>query len=203
MTADVTAPAESVRPLRRRNPAFGLSLRILGLVIAAVMTAEILLFLPSIARFRLDYLDAADRERHPGGAGARCHARQHGDRGGQARAPQPRAGRYRGAGRAQQAQARPDDHRAAPRACRPTTSRKSGMFQLIWDALAAMAHDGALLHPRRRRIDAPAARHGVDHRRRAADAHRDVRATPRASWCSPSSSRCSPPPCSTSRCAGW
>src|SRR5882672_1511821 len=57
MTADVTAPTESVRPLRRRNPAFGLSLRILGLVIAAVMTAEILLFLPSIARFRVVYLD--------------------------------------------------------------------------------------------------------------------------------------------------
>ena len=45
MTADVTVQADSVRPLRRRSPAFGLSWRILGLVIAAVMTAEILIFL--------------------------------------------------------------------------------------------------------------------------------------------------------------
>ena len=57
MTADVTVQAESIRPLRRRRPAFGLSWRILGLVIVAVMTAEILIFLPSIARFRLVYLD--------------------------------------------------------------------------------------------------------------------------------------------------
>jgi signal transduction histidine kinase len=57
MTADVTVPAESVRPLRRRNPAFGLSWRILGLVIAAIMMVEILIFLPSIARYRLVYLE--------------------------------------------------------------------------------------------------------------------------------------------------
>src|SRR5216683_480404 len=56
MTADVTLQAESVRPLRRRNLTFGLSARILGMVIAAVMPAEILLFLPSIARFRMVYL---------------------------------------------------------------------------------------------------------------------------------------------------
>src|SRR6266852_5489730 len=56
MTADVTVPAESARAARRRSPVFGLSWRILGLVIAAVMTAEILIFLPSIARFRLVYL---------------------------------------------------------------------------------------------------------------------------------------------------
>src|SRR5437763_2639111 len=57
MTADITVPAEAVRPLRRRNPGFGLSWRILGLVIVAVMTAEVLIFLPSIARFRLVYLE--------------------------------------------------------------------------------------------------------------------------------------------------
>jgi signal transduction histidine kinase len=57
MTADATVPAESVRPLRRRSPAFGLSWRILGLVVVAVMTAEILIFLPSIARFRAVYLE--------------------------------------------------------------------------------------------------------------------------------------------------
>ena len=43
--------------MRRRLPTFGLSWRILGLVVVAVMTAEILLFLPSIARFRLVYLE--------------------------------------------------------------------------------------------------------------------------------------------------
>lgn len=56
MTADVTAPAQSVRPARR-NLAFGLSWRILGLVVAAVMLAEVAIFLPSIARFRLVYLE--------------------------------------------------------------------------------------------------------------------------------------------------
>ncbi|MBV8193471.1 MAG: hypothetical protein JO339_40070, partial [Alphaproteobacteria bacterium] len=57
MTADITAPAQAVRPLRRRNPGFGLSWRILGMVIVAVMTAEVLIFLPSIARFRMVYLE--------------------------------------------------------------------------------------------------------------------------------------------------
>src|SRR5499427_9523749 len=57
MTADVTVQAESIRSLRRRRPAFGLSWRILGLVIAAVMTSEFLIFLPQIARFRLVYLE--------------------------------------------------------------------------------------------------------------------------------------------------
>jgi signal transduction histidine kinase len=57
MTADVTVPAQSVRPTRRRNAAFGLSWRILGLVVAAVMAAEVAIFLPSIARFRLVYLE--------------------------------------------------------------------------------------------------------------------------------------------------
>lgn len=57
MTADVTVPAQTVRPTRRHSATFGLSWRILGLVIAAVMTAEVLIFLPSIARFRLVYLE--------------------------------------------------------------------------------------------------------------------------------------------------
>src|SRR5690349_23974415 len=56
MAADITLRA-SARPTLRRLPTFGLSWRILGLVIAAVMTAELLLFLPSIARFRLVYLE--------------------------------------------------------------------------------------------------------------------------------------------------
>ena len=57
MTADVTLPAQSVRPARRRRFAFGLSWRILALVVVAVMTAEVAIFLPSIARFRLVYLE--------------------------------------------------------------------------------------------------------------------------------------------------
>ena len=57
MTADITVPAETVRPARGRNPAFGLSWRILALVVTAVMTAEVFIFLPSIARFREGYLE--------------------------------------------------------------------------------------------------------------------------------------------------
>ena len=57
MAADVTIQAQSTQAVRRRSPTFGLSWRILGLVVVAVMTAEILLFLPSIARFRLVYLE--------------------------------------------------------------------------------------------------------------------------------------------------
>ncbi len=57
MTADLSVRAATARPARRRAPAFGLSWRILGMVVAAVMTAEVLLFLPSIARFRLAYLE--------------------------------------------------------------------------------------------------------------------------------------------------
>ena len=57
MAADVSIRAQSARSsVRRRSLAFGLSWRILGLVVAAVMTAEILIFLPSIARFRTEYL---------------------------------------------------------------------------------------------------------------------------------------------------
>ena len=57
MSAEVTVPADTARPARRRTTTFGLSWRILGLVIVAVMTAEVAIFLPSIARFRLVYLE--------------------------------------------------------------------------------------------------------------------------------------------------
>src|SRR4029077_8049695 len=58
MAADITVRAQTVPSVRRRLlPALGLSWRIRGLVVVAVMTAEILLFLPSIARFRLVYLE--------------------------------------------------------------------------------------------------------------------------------------------------
>src|SRR5271165_5605437 len=56
MPADITLRA-SARPALRRLPSFGLSWRILGLVVIAIMTAELLLFLPSIARYRLVYLE--------------------------------------------------------------------------------------------------------------------------------------------------
>ncbi|WP_421995584.1 ATP-binding protein [Reyranella sp.] len=56
MAADITLEADRARSMRRRRGTFGLSWRILGLVVAAVMTAEILIFLPSIARFRTVYL---------------------------------------------------------------------------------------------------------------------------------------------------
>src|ERR1700745_3412 len=56
MAADITLRA-GARPTLRRLPTFGLSWRILGLGIAAGMTAELLLFLPSIARYRLVYLE--------------------------------------------------------------------------------------------------------------------------------------------------
>lgn len=57
MAADITVRAQTASSVRRRLPTFGLSWRILGLAVIAVMTAEILLFLPSIARFRLNYLE--------------------------------------------------------------------------------------------------------------------------------------------------
>lgn len=57
MAADILVQTRSLPVARRRAPTFGLSWRILGLVVAAVMTAEVLLFLPSIARFRMAYLE--------------------------------------------------------------------------------------------------------------------------------------------------
>ncbi len=57
MSAEVTLPADTARPARRRTATFGLSWRILGLVIVAVMTAGVEISLPSIARFRLVYLE--------------------------------------------------------------------------------------------------------------------------------------------------
>src|SRR5436309_7065838 len=56
MAADITVRA-ATPSLVRRLPTFGLSWRILGLVIAAILTAELLLFLPSIGRHRLVYLE--------------------------------------------------------------------------------------------------------------------------------------------------
>jgi signal transduction histidine kinase len=58
MPVDSTVPAQAIQPTaRRRIVAFGLSWRVLGLVVAALMIAELLIFLPSIARFRQAYLE--------------------------------------------------------------------------------------------------------------------------------------------------
>jgi signal transduction histidine kinase len=57
MTADANVPAQAIGAARRRSPAFGLSWRILALVVTAVMTAEVFIFLPSIARFRAVHLE--------------------------------------------------------------------------------------------------------------------------------------------------
>ncbi|QQS14423.1 MAG: HAMP domain-containing histidine kinase [Rhodospirillales bacterium] len=51
------AAATAAASKRRRGLGFGLSPRILALVVVAVMTAEVALFLPSIARFRLTWLE--------------------------------------------------------------------------------------------------------------------------------------------------
>src|SRR5216683_6052918 len=142
MTADVTVPAESVRRLRRRNLAFGLSVRILGMVIAAVMIAEILLFLPSIGRFRMAYL---------------YQLIESGTLASLALDATPDNMVTEEVKRALLNNARVDTvvlvepnkpKRALmtiePRPTMPSYNLKEeGMFTLIWDALAAMTHDGA------------------------------------------------------------
>jgi signal transduction histidine kinase len=57
MAADITVSAASPRSERRWVPKFGLTWRVLSLVVVAVMTAEVLLFLPSLARFRVAYME--------------------------------------------------------------------------------------------------------------------------------------------------
>src|SRR5262245_18137718 len=141
MTADISFPAETVRPLRRRRPAFGLSWRILGLVIVAVMTAEILIFLPSIARFRMVYLEQLIES---------------GTLAALALDATPDNMVTEGVKRSLLNNARVDTvvlvepnkpKRALmtiePKASMPSYNRKEeGVLPLIWDALAAMAHDG-------------------------------------------------------------
>jgi signal transduction histidine kinase len=59
MAADITVTAPAARPAVRRRwmPRLGLTWRVLSLVVVAVMTAEVLLFLPSLARFRVTYME--------------------------------------------------------------------------------------------------------------------------------------------------
>ena len=140
--ADITVSRERVRPLRRRIPGFGLSWRILGLVILAVMTAEVLIFLPSIARFRLVYLEQLIES---------------GTLAALALDATPDNMVTEEVKRALLDNARVDTvvlvepnkpKRALmtiePRPSMPSYNLKEeGVFPLIWDALAAMAHDGA------------------------------------------------------------
>ena len=57
MAADIIVSGTSTASARRWAPTFGLSWRVLSLVVVAVMTAEVLLFLPSLARFRVAYME--------------------------------------------------------------------------------------------------------------------------------------------------
>jgi signal transduction histidine kinase len=54
--ASASASGRRTVPARLRRFGFGLSMRILMLVVAGIMTAELAIFLPSIARFRMVYL---------------------------------------------------------------------------------------------------------------------------------------------------
>jgi signal transduction histidine kinase len=142
MTADITVTAQAVRPLRRRNLGFGLSWRILGMVIVAVMTAEVLIFLPSIARFRMVYLEQLIES---------------GTLAALALDATPDNMVTEEVKRALLNNARVDTvvlvepnkpKRALmtiePRPSMPSYNLKEeGVFTLIWDALAAMSHDGA------------------------------------------------------------
>lgn len=58
MSREETSPAPPAAATAGRRWSFGLSPRILALVVIAVMTAEVAVFLPSIARFRLNYLES-------------------------------------------------------------------------------------------------------------------------------------------------
>ena len=85
---------------------------------------------------------AADRERHAGGAGARRHARQHGDRGGQARLLNH--ARVDAVVLVEPNKPRRALLNIAPRPDMPTFNLKErGALGLIWDALGAMTRDGA------------------------------------------------------------
>ncbi|MBS0541289.1 MAG: HAMP domain-containing histidine kinase [Proteobacteria bacterium] len=141
MAADVTLAA-AARPGRRGLRLFGLSWRVLGLVIVGVMTAELLLFLPSIARYRHAYLEqliesgtlaalaldatpdnmVTDEVKHALLNNARVDAVVLVERNKAKRALL----------------------NIAPRPDMPTFNLKErGMLGLIWDALATMSRDGA------------------------------------------------------------
>jgi signal transduction histidine kinase len=58
MAADITVTAAPARHGQRSwMPLFGLSWRVLGLVVVAVLIAELMLFLPSLSRYRQAYLE--------------------------------------------------------------------------------------------------------------------------------------------------
>jgi signal transduction histidine kinase len=141
MTADISVPAEAARPLRRRRPAFGLSWRILGLVVVAVMTAEILIFLPSIARFRMVYLEQLIES----GTLAALALDATPDN---MVTEEVKRSLLNNARVDTVVLVEPNKPKRAlmtiePKASMPSYNLKEeGVLPLIWDALAAMAHDG-------------------------------------------------------------
>ena len=142
MPADITLRAGTASLTRRRLPSFGLSWRILGLVIAAVMTAELLLFLPSIARHRLVYLEQLIES----GTLAALALDATPDR---MVTDEVKRALLNHARVDAVILAEPDKPRRrllniAPRPDTPTFNLKErGALGLIWDALGAMTRDGA------------------------------------------------------------
>ena len=142
MTADITVQAEAVRSGRRRMPIFGLSSRILGLVVVAVMTAEVLIFLPSIARFRLVYLN----ERIESGtlAALALDATPDNMVTEEVKRTLLNHARVDAVVLVEPDKAKRMLMNIAPTPEMPTFNLKErGALGLIWDALAAMARDGA------------------------------------------------------------
>ena len=141
MAADLTVSAETVKPARRRRAVFGLSWRILGLVVVAVMTAEILIFLPSIARFRVVYLEQLIES----GTLAALALDATPDN---MVTEQVKRSLLDNARVDAVVLVEPNKPKRAlmniePRPSMPGYNLKEqGFFSLIWDALAAMAHDG-------------------------------------------------------------
>ncbi|MFO1087668.1 MAG: HAMP domain-containing sensor histidine kinase [Reyranellaceae bacterium] len=141
MAADLTVTAEALKPARRGRAAFGLSWRILGLVVVAVMTAEILIFLPSIARFRVVYLEQLIES----GTLAALALDATPDN---MVTEEVKRSLLNNARVDAVVLVEPNKPKRAlmniePRPSMPSYNLKEqGFFSLIWDALAAMAHDG-------------------------------------------------------------
>src|SRR5436190_20259058 len=141
MAADITLRAGTLRSARRL-PSFGLSWRILGLVITAVMTAELLLFLPSIGRYRLVYLEQLIE------SGTLAALALDGTPGNMV-TDEVRRALLNHARVDAVVLVEPNKPRRAllnipPRPDMPTFNLKErGALGLIWDALGAMARDGA------------------------------------------------------------
>src|SRR3954471_19219484 len=141
MAADITVRA-AAQPLAHRLPTFGLSWRILGLVIAAILTAELLLFLPSIGRYRLGYLE----QRIESGtlAALALDATTDNMVSDQVKRALLNHARVDAVVLVEPNKPRRALLNIAPRPDMPTFNLKErGALGLIWDALGAMTRDGA------------------------------------------------------------